>query len=183
MARKRQSRKCSGTRSTDGMPCEGYAVNGSSVCVAHGGKAPQVKAKAAGNLIEEKAARRLHHMDAEPCTDPLGALQRLAGRALQLEQVIGEIVNEMSAFRYESMAGGEQLRSEIAVLERAMDRCGKLLVDIAKLNIDERLARVTEQQTEQVAAALTAVLAELGMPQDQQRAARAGVARHLRAVS
>jgi hypothetical protein len=124
----------------------------------------------------------LHKYDAEPVENPLTALQALAGRALRLEQVIGGIVNDLSSIRYGSGEGGEQLRAEVAVLERAMDRCGKILVDIAKLNIEERLAKVTERQTELVAAALGVVLADMGLSPEKQREAQRAVGRHLRAV-
>jgi hypothetical protein len=148
-------------------------------CSWHGGCAPSGRAAA----VTEQAERLLYRYDAAPCGDPLEALQRLAGRALALEDTIGAIVNDMNAIRYEAEGGGEQLRSEVAVLERAMDRCGHLLVDIAKLNIDERLAKVTERQAELVSAALTAALTEMGLPPEQQRDARSIVARHLRLVA
>lgn len=181
MAKRRQARKCTGRR-TDGNPCGNYAVNGATVCAAHGGRAPQVKAKARENLAEERLERLLYRYQAEPCASPLEALQRLAGRALALEQAIGEKVNELTAIRYEN-DHGEQLRAEVAVLERAMDRAGRLLVDIAKLNIEERMARVTEVQIQQVTTAMTAALTEMGLSREQQRDARQRVARHLRPVA
>lgn len=151
---------------------------GTGRCKLHGGCAPS--SVTAG--IETRAERLLYKHDAAPVADPLEALQRLAGRALALEEAFGQLVNDLTEIRYDSEGGGEQLRAEVAVLERAMDRCGKLLVDIARLNIDERLARVTERQAEQVSAALSAVLGEMGLTVEQQREARTGVARHLRAV-
>lgn len=133
--------------------------------------------------INEQARQLLYKHDAPAVTNHLDALQRLAGRALALEETIGEMVNNLRSLRYESEGGGEQLRSEVAVLERAMDRAGRLLVDIAKLNIEERLARVTERQAEMTMDALAAAMGELGMSGEQQRQARVLVARHLRAVS
>lgn len=190
MARRRQGIRCSGHR-TDGTPCKAWAVNGGGVCSAHGGLAPQVKAAAQANLIAARAGRLLHRLDAPPCSDPLEALQRLAGRALALEEVIGKLVNDLTEIRYESGGdsefgkggGGEQLRAEVGVLERAMDRCGRLLVDIAKLNIDERMARVTERQAEMMQAALADVLGEMGFEPAQQADARKRIARHLRVVA
>lgn len=43
MARKRQARRCTARRS-DGKPCRGWAVLGCTVCSAHGGNAPRVRA-------------------------------------------------------------------------------------------------------------------------------------------
>lgn len=182
MAKQRQARKCKGKR-TDGNPCGNWAMLGALVCRSHGGKAPQVQAQAQENLADERIDRMLYRYQAESCANPLEALQRLAGRALALERAIGEMVNRLGdELRYEHEKGGEQLRSEVTILERAMDRCGRLLVDIAKLNIEERLARVTERQAEMVQAALDASMAEMGYPPAEQTAIRKSVARHLRAV-
>jgi hypothetical protein len=64
-----------------------------------------------------------------------------------------------------------------------MDRAGKLLVDIAKLNIDDRLARVTERQAELAESALLAVLTEMGMDDAQQAEACGRLERHLSLVA
>lgn len=154
---------------------------GTGQCKLHGGCMPNNRVAA----LEEQAQRLLYKHDAGPVADPLEALQRLAGRALALEETIGRIVNDLTSIRYESggESSSEQLRAEVAVLERAMDRCGKLLTDIAKLNIEERMAKVTEAQAAMAEKALLATLAEMGMPAEQRRDARARLGRHLRAVS
>jgi hypothetical protein len=176
--------KCGGTN-RQGAPCGNTAGKGtdhfgSGNCKNHGGCTVTGR-KAA---ITEQVERLLYRHDAEPCGDPLEALQRLAGRALALEETIGQLVNNLTSIRYESggESSSEQLRSEVAVLERAMDRCGRLLVDIAKLNIEERLAKVTEIQTRMAADALAAAMREMGLSQEQQHDAREKVARHLRAA-
>jgi len=157
----------------------GPAVRGADKCRMHLGR------KAATVILEAQAERLLYRYDATPCGDPLEALQRLAGRALALEETIGHLVNNLESIRYESggEGGGEQLRAEVAVLERAMDRCGKLLVDIAKLNIDERLVRVTEKQAGLAEKALLATLGEMGMDAGQQTEACARLGRHLQLVA
>jgi len=175
--------KCGGTN-RQGAPCGNPAGKntdhfGSGNCSNHGGSTPSGRIHA----LNQQAERLLYKHDAAPVADPLEALQRLAGRALALEETIGELVNNLRSVRYETETGGEQLRSEVAVLERAMDRCGRLLVDIAKLNIEERLARVTEQQAQMTMEALSAALGEIGISAEQQREARVRVARHLRVVT
>lgn len=154
-------------------------------CSWHGGSSPSGRQSAAERRIEDQAQKLLYQHDATPVTDHLAALQRLAGRALALEEAIGTMVNELSSLRYEGRGegGSEQLRAEVAVLERAMDRAGRLLVDIAKLNIEERMAKVTEMQVQIVGDALAAALREMGLSAEQQREARRGVARHLRIVA
>ena len=51
--------------------------------------------KPAANRPQAEAVRLLYRHQAEPCGDPLEALQRLAGRALALEQTIGKMVNDL----------------------------------------------------------------------------------------
>jgi hypothetical protein len=147
-------------------------------CKLHGGCAPSGRIAAA----EQQARAALARLNVAPVENALTELAKITGQVVAWKDMLAEKVNTLASLRYETEVGGEQLRAEVALWERALDRCGKFLVDMAKLDIDERLARVTEQQAEQVSAALTTVLAEMGLSQDQQRAARAGVARHLRAV-
>jgi hypothetical protein len=152
---------------------------GSGQCKLHGGCMPNNRVSA----IEEQAVRLLYKHNAGPVADPLEALQRLAGRALALEETIGKLVNDLRSVRYSTETGGEQLRAEVAVLERAMDRCGKILVDIAKLNIEERMAKVTEAQAALAEKALLLTLGEMGFTPQQQHDAQVKLGRHLRAVS
>lgn len=185
----RESARCGANRRGGEGTCKRAAGAGTDHkgwgrCSWHGGSSPSGSQSAAGQRIESEARRRLYRHDAHPVDNPLEALQLLAGRALALEAEIGEIVNGLAeAIRYEGEHSGEQLRAEVAVLERAMDRCGKILVDIAKLNIEERLARVTEKQAQMAMDALSSAMGEMGMSPEQQREARSRVARHLRAVS
>jgi uncharacterized protein YukE len=120
-------------------------------------------------------------LDVPPVENALTELAKIAGQVVAWKDALAGKVNALTSLRYEGESG-EQLRSEVVLWERALDRCEKFLTAMARLDIDERLARVTERQAEQVSAALTAVLAEMGLPAEQQQAARTGLARHLRAV-
>jgi len=169
--------ECTRQRKDGRGPCHGSAVTGSDRCRMHlGTEAAPVIAEA---RLQEEAQRLLYQRDAAPVTDPLSALQRLAGRAAAWEDIIGEKVNEMRSIRY-STEGGEQLRSEIVVMERAMDRLGKLLVDIAKLNIEGRLATVREATAVMLEQALAAALASSGCDLDGQQRARETFRKHLK---
>ena len=150
-------------------------------CKLHGGSMPNNRTAA----TEQQARDELAILGAGPVTDPLTELANITGEVVAWKNAMATKVNELTSLRYESSGqggGGEQLRGEVALWERALDRCEKFLSAMARLNIDERLARVTERQTEMVAAALSSVLAEMGLPADQQREALGRVARHLRAV-
>jgi hypothetical protein len=183
MATKRQAVKCIGKR-RNGSACGAYAINGSTVCWAHGGQLPRVKAKAAANITEQQVQRQLATLDVSPVGDPLHQLAILAAQMLAWRDSMADKVNHLTSLRYQSESeygeGAEQLRAEVALWERALDRCERVLVAMAKLNIDERLARVTEQQLARIEAAVTAALAGEGLDLEAQARARHVVGRHLR---
>jgi hypothetical protein len=162
-------------------PCKQYPLHGSKVCAAHGGAKKSTKAKATQRVTEEKVRKTLGRLHIVPVENPLTELQVLGGRARAWMELCEGHVADLERLRY-GTDGGEQIRGEILLFERAMDQCRRVLVDIARLNIDERLARVSERQVEVVADALAKALAEMGLTQDQQREARRAVARHLVAV-
>ena len=98
----------------------------------------------------------------EPVQNPLLELSKIAGEALLWKQVIAERVAELEQLRYQG-AGGEQVRAEIALFERALDRCSTVLANIVRLNIDERLATITDRQGHIIAAVITSVLEQLDL--------------------
>ena len=177
------SAKCGGTN-RQGEHCgnaSGYKTDhpGSGNCHFHGGSSPNGRAHA----LTQQAERLLYKHDAAPVTNPLEALQALAGRALALEQVIGEKVNELRSLRYETEGGGEQIRGELQVLERAMDRCGRMLTDIAKLGIEDKLAGIRQRTLDMLERALDAALEASGAPLDGKAKAREAFKRQLKVVA
>ncbi len=64
--------------------------------------------------------------------------------------------------RYEGHAR-EQLRAEVALFERALDRAQKFAVDVAKLNLEDRLVRLTEAQARMLAQYAEAALQVCGL--------------------
>lgn len=137
---------------------------GTGRCRLHGGATPTQGKAARSAKVEAEARTVLATLDVSPVENPLDALKRLAGQAVSWQEALAVCVNRLGdRFRYEGVAGGEQLRSEMALYERAMDRCGQILGMIAKLNIDERLAVISEQQAEVVIAAIDAALTHAGI--------------------
>jgi P27 family predicted phage terminase small subunit len=175
--------KCGGKKKqgegTCGRPAGwGTPHPGTGRCKLHGGCAPSSRVAA----LNAQAEQLMWRYDAPPVTNPLEALTRLAGRAAAWEEEIGRRVNELRSLRYEGI-GGEQLRAEIAVMERAMDRLGRLLVDIAKLNIEERLAGVRKQTADMLERALDKALTASGLDLHGQAAAREEFRRNLKVVA
>jgi len=152
---------------------------GIGACRNHGGATRNHQTSA----FNEQARRELARLDVPAVADPLTELKKLAGQVVAWKDALSDKVNELTAIRFTDDKGSEQLRSEIALFERAMDRCASVLGVMAKLNIDERLAAVNEKQVEIVGQALVRSLTELGMDAGQQREAMQGVRRHLRLLA
>jgi len=174
-------RRCSARR-TDGEPCKNSPLKGQMVCRYHGGAAPQAKAAAVRRQVEVEARQVLAELGVSPVADPFEALLKLAGQVLAWQAATAALVNRLDGIRYQGANGAEQLRAEVALYERAMDRAVTVLSAIARLNIDERLVAVTERQADAVVSAINAALEAAGVDGDQAEQARRAAARHLRSV-
>jgi hypothetical protein len=75
------------------------------------------------------------------------------------------------------------VRAEIQVYERALDRCVHVLATIARLNIDERLAKISAEQAALMKDLLMGALGDAGLPREQQREVTGHLARRLRLVA
>ena len=174
-----------------GERCRNRAIPGGTVCDYHGAAAPQVRAAANRRVAEELLMRKAAGLVGEPVDNPLTELANLAGRArafMEMMQVRvetlmdgGDTRDGSDGIRYKGGAG-EQLRAEVALYERAMDRLGKFLADYGRLNIDERLATISGAQADRVIAAIEAVIKHLGLTGAEAVEAKKVAARHLRAV-
>lgn len=178
-----------------GERCGNWRLTGQTVCGKHGGKAPAALEAARIRVAEEKLMADASRLVGTPVDNPLTELAKLAGRARALMDLLEERVDALldapdddldsgttGGIRYKGGAG-EQIRGEVQLYERSMDRLGTLLTSIARLNIDDRLVKIEERQVEAVVAALEAGLTAAGIRDQEQRAlAKNTAARILRAV-
>lgn len=180
-----------------GERCQRMRAVGLPVCHMHGASKA---ARRVGQLrvAEEKLMASASRLVGEPVENPLTELANLAGRARALMERLEARVEALldaesedgtggaefsSGIRYEARSG-EQIRGEVQLYERSMDRLGKILVDIGRLDIDSRLAKIQERQIEVIVAALDAGLTAAGIRDVQQRTlAKTTAARQLRAVN
>lgn len=121
----------------------------------HGGAAGQNRAAAERRLatqaIEKDVSAVLASEGVIPVTDPLHELALLATEARAFQRACAARVNALGErIRYEAHgAGTEQLRAEVALLERAMDRSGKFLDALARSGFEERRVRLAEDTARQ----------------------------------
>lgn len=165
-----------------GNQCQLPPMAGQSVCGSHGGRTQRSKAAAAKRVTEANLRSTLGALTVVPVENPLAELQRLAGEARAWKELCASHVANLERMRY-GMEGGEAIRGEIILFERAIDRCLAILGTIAKLNIDERLVRIAEAQRDMVIEALDAGIKKAGVSGPLALSARAEAARHLRVVA
>lgn len=198
--------KCTGTSKRSGEPCGNYPVHGAVVCRNHGGSAPQVKRKAELRLVSEKAAKTVSALGGwSPVTDPLSALADVAGEVLAVKDhlrglverivererqiqadavhlVAAEFSGEQVGLRIPDAKGAEQMRAEFTAYMAMLNSAVATLATIAKLNIDERMARIDEARAAMIGEALRRAWAEVGVTGEAQTRGMATFARHLRVV-
>lgn len=155
---------------------------GYGACRLHGGSTVTQTVGAARRRAEADVRAVLAELDIPAVEDPLAALLELAGQVIAWQKATATLVNGLEELRYEDSKGSEQLRSEVVLYERAMDRAVNVLAAIARLNIEERLARVTERQADAVIDAIDAALAAVGVTGQDAARAKQAAARHLRSV-
>lgn len=107
-----------------------------------------VKAVIAERDLREGAMKALARLgEAKPVGDPLERLLQLAGEQDQWLSVIRERVEDLRALTQTGNDGIEREKALVLVYERALERVTKTLVEVARLGIEERLSRVTDEQS------------------------------------
>lgn len=173
------NRICNGKRK-DGKPCQGPAVTGSDKCRMHlGKKAGPVIAEARAVQAAQEAVMRLGF---EPVADPLAALADVAGELVAVKDALREHVERLTQIRTLSAEGTEQVRAELGAYQQALRDTVGVLATMARLNIGERMAKVSEAQLELMEGALRYALQDAGLGLEQQDRAAHVFTSHLRAV-
>jgi hypothetical protein len=163
--------------------CRRFPRDHQTRCPTHGGNLPGPRIAAEKARIEERIGNAAARLGLAPSIEnPLHALQQLAGEVVQWKNLCREELDNITSVSTFSELGVETVRAEILVWERALDRAITALATLARLNIDERLARIEEQQAAMVRQAFTAGLEELGIGPEQRAEAAKVFARHLRIV-
>lgn len=139
---------------------------GTGRCQFHGGCTPSHRQAA----IKDQAAVELARLNIAPVEDPLTELAAVTAQVLAWKDSMAAKVNQLGSLRYEGEGSGEQLRAEVALWERALDRCERFLTAMARLNIDERLTRITEARATTIIAVFVAALDTAGIDAERRDA-------------
>lgn len=82
--------------------------------------------------------------------------------------------------RFVDSNGSEQLRAEVTVYERALDRSARVLREVTKLGIESQIVRINQEQMELMKNAVNATLVSLGLSRQEMNRARKLIAEKLR---
>lgn len=173
-------------RNSSGKPCQAYPIAGGFVCSVHGGRAPQVVAAAKQRLaaakLQAKANAVLAHEGREPVEDPLQELGKLASASQALAESLGKRVNALSDLEHFGSAYAPQIKAEVALYERALDRTGRLLDILVRHGYSERQIQIQETEAMLVAGVLRRVVSALGLTTEQQNQAQKLLAAEFRSM-
>lgn len=176
--------------------CHYYAVAGTDppMCKNHGANVGSHQsglaalrvinggAEARAAVIIAEHGREL--AEAQPVQDPYAELMQLAGEMRAWKNMLRERVALLrpAQYRYQGRTG-EQIRAEIVLYERAMERLGTMLISIAKLNLDARLVGIRQQTLDMLDRALTLAFTKANVPPEKMEAARETFRAHLKMAS
>lgn len=166
--------------------CRRSATPGHLVCYFHGSASPQARRKVERERlvaeVDQGARVALKRLGFVPIDDPLTELKRLAGEVVAWKDILVDLVAELEKhYRYEG-EHAEQIRGEVLLMERALDRCAMVLGLIARLKIDDRLVAIEESKVNRIVESVESALDNLGMSVESRLEATAEIARCLKAV-
>lgn len=178
--------QCRATSKQTGERCRRNCGPGAVVCSWHGGRAPQVAAKAVERAVEQRARKVLADLgkDPAPLGNPLVALEDIARRMIALTEVLGDATADLKALRYASPeGGGEQTRAELSAYIRMLKDTADVLEKINRLDLDGQLNRIRAAQAAWVMDAVMAALDAAGAEGEDRSRGRLEAAKVLRRVT
>jgi hypothetical protein len=133
-------------------------------CKLHAGSTAKGTTGAARDKVNAEALALLQRLgEPEPLDHPVVELLALGSKAKAWLEVLEEKMAELSDFVSLDNFGAEQARALVRMYSEATVTLHHLLVDLAKLNLEERLVRVTEKQNADLARVLERVLVRAGL--------------------
>jgi hypothetical protein len=171
------SRRCRATSKRAGERCKRAAIPGGRVCTIHGGASPRARAAAERRQAESAATALLNAIwdpDAKPITDPVAALQALAGRLEHAARVLGARL-DVEDVDLDNANGTAWVR--------VLRELRQVLVEMERLGLSRREVELAEEAAEQLAAVLRRIFDRLGLSAEQQQLVPTVVPEELRRLA
>lgn len=186
--------RCTG-RKTNGDPCKGWRVPGSTVCSRH---LPNPKARANAAVRAEVMSWGLDAPTVDPGETLLKLVSQSAARAHRYSTEIEQLVNDSPSLHEALVAetwiptenagsykAGEYIRGLAQLEAQERDRCAGFCAKAIAAGLAERQVRLAERQGALIADVLRSVMgdASLGLSEEQRRVMPDVIRRHLSAVA
>jgi hypothetical protein len=187
MTQRNIKRRCVGTVQSTGQPCKQAAIEGAVVCNAHGGKMPNIKKAAALRVTEAKVRAQIDDMrDVVQLTsvgDIYDDLLEVASVCRAWRRILQDRVSYLSDLHTYQTESGEQVRADVLLFERALERSAKVGEMLARLNLDERRQAIDERTAATIALLIQGVVSDLGLPAEEQQRAEQLVIQRVRELA
>lgn len=161
------------------VPCtKNETFPGSGACKFHGGLAPNTVFKSIRRATLSNVTKINEVVEGQVIfpDNPFDTLNQTLIETRQFKELVERKINEMGtdqeSWRYQDKAGSEQLRSEIALYERALDRMIRAATALSKLNLEERFVKLSEQQAASMIYIINETFKRTGMTDEQRELAR-----------
>lgn len=177
---------CVAKAKTTGSRCKRSPIPGGTVCIKHGGRAPQVVAKA--QVRREVASWGLGDVNIDPGEILLRMLSQSAARAegyaLELERVVGDSESLHKALIGESWGEfgiqGQYIKGLVVLESQERDRCVNFATKAIAAGLAKRQVEIAEFQARMMMAALDAALSAANVLPEQRQLAKLAAVQHLR---
>lgn len=173
-----------GSPKRSGGPCTrpagwGTQHQGFGSCKLHGGCMPGQVTQAARQMVDFAARRMLDRLGRpEPIGHPVVELLDIAAEAKAWKLVCLEQVDVLDNLVNLDNFGAEQARAMVRQYTEALDRCERMLVNLAKLDLEAKRFRLASEQAQLLFGAQERALGVL--PPDQAELVRVELALELR---
>lgn len=168
--------RCTAVSSRTGKPCQQRPIAGGTVCVTHGGRAPQVVAKAKERLLRAKLQAGVKALGWEPVTDPAMVLSDGLGEMVAFKDMAREQMNELSRWENRNEMGTEDVAARVAIYTAAMRDVANTAAKMISLGIDAAALQLAATRPDrELADQVQRLLLWIGLTDEQKARLPEGV--------